>query len=284
MTYSNIAFLEHINLTQPDQRLATAFYVSALGLTRDPYLMVGPDNMWINAGQSQIHLPTRAPRSQRLPGAIGLVVPLFDQLPERLAKAEIWLKDSLFSYQLNDNMVVANCPWGNRFECHPPNISFGNCVIGMPYLRVDVMRGTTDGIAKFYEKILGARVCRIKSEMPGCRVTTGREQWIDFIETDTALPDYDGHHIQIYIEDFEGPRHRLEAMTLLTQKNGNNEWRFTDITDPDSGQLLHRLEHEVRSLRHPLFGRVHTNRDPSLNTASYRHGRGPLQVYSPDTH
>jgi catechol-2,3-dioxygenase len=43
----NIVHLEHINLTVPDQLLATRFYISALGLTRDPYLMTGVDNMWV---------------------------------------------------------------------------------------------------------------------------------------------------------------------------------------------------------------------------------------------
>lgn len=35
----NLVLLEHVNLKIPDQRLATAFYVSGLGLTRDPYLI-----------------------------------------------------------------------------------------------------------------------------------------------------------------------------------------------------------------------------------------------------
>ena len=70
---SNIVHLEHVNVTVPDQHLATAFYVSALGFTRDPYIMVGTDNMWINIGRSQMHLPTRSP--QRMRGTIGLVVP-----------------------------------------------------------------------------------------------------------------------------------------------------------------------------------------------------------------
>lgn len=47
----NLVLLEHINLTIPDQSLATAFYVSGLGLTRDPYLMTGLNNMWINIGR-----------------------------------------------------------------------------------------------------------------------------------------------------------------------------------------------------------------------------------------
>src|SRR5215813_10391818 len=81
---SNIVHLEHVNVTQPDQRLATLFYVSALGLTRDPYLMVGLENMWINIGRSQMHLPTNRP--QRMRGTIGLVVPDLALLRQRLAR------------------------------------------------------------------------------------------------------------------------------------------------------------------------------------------------------
>ena len=51
----NVVELQHVNLQVPDPLLATAFYISALGLTRDPYLMTGIDNMWANAGISQFH-------------------------------------------------------------------------------------------------------------------------------------------------------------------------------------------------------------------------------------
>ena len=35
----NAIHFEHVNVTIPDQHLATLFYVTGLGLTRDPYLM-----------------------------------------------------------------------------------------------------------------------------------------------------------------------------------------------------------------------------------------------------
>ena len=54
----NIVALEHVNVKIPDQQLATLFYVVGLGLTRDPYLMIGLENMWVNVGQQQFHLPT----------------------------------------------------------------------------------------------------------------------------------------------------------------------------------------------------------------------------------
>ena len=54
----NSIHLEHVNVTVPDQRPATLFYVAGLGLTRDPYLMVSDTNMWVNVGRSQFHLPS----------------------------------------------------------------------------------------------------------------------------------------------------------------------------------------------------------------------------------
>src|SRR5262245_55649066 len=79
----NIVALEHVDVMIPDQQLATLFYVVGLGLTRDPYLMPGLENMWINIGQQQFHLPTGRP--QLLRGHVGLVIEDFDQPPFRPA-------------------------------------------------------------------------------------------------------------------------------------------------------------------------------------------------------
>ena len=56
----NIISLEHVNVQIADQALATLFYVVGLGGTRDPYLNVGLNNMWVNLGEQQFHLPTRS--------------------------------------------------------------------------------------------------------------------------------------------------------------------------------------------------------------------------------
>src|SRR5207302_8827666 len=78
----NIVHLEHVNFRVPDQQLATALYVAALGFTRDPYLIVGPDNRWINLARSQFHLQTGAPNQPR--DRVGCVVSAFEGWPERL--------------------------------------------------------------------------------------------------------------------------------------------------------------------------------------------------------
>src|SRR5207244_6766839 len=79
----NAIHLEHVNVTVPDQRLATLFYVTGLGLTRDPYIMVSDSNMWVNVGRSQFHLPSG--EAQVLRGHTGLVISGRDALLQRLA-------------------------------------------------------------------------------------------------------------------------------------------------------------------------------------------------------
>src|ERR1700704_7084208 len=80
----NIVGLGHVNTCIPKQRLSTLFYVTGLGLTRDPFINTSTDNMWINVGQSQFHLPTG--RSEVLRGRTGLVLPDRAALLERLPR------------------------------------------------------------------------------------------------------------------------------------------------------------------------------------------------------
>src|ERR1700735_1670615 len=83
----NIVELGHVNVTVPDQTLATAFYLMGLGLTRDPYLMAGLENMWVNVGRGQLHLPTRSP-AQVVRATAGLVVADLEALLKRLEHAK----------------------------------------------------------------------------------------------------------------------------------------------------------------------------------------------------
>src|ERR1700691_3711843 len=80
----NIVELGHVNVTVPDQTLATAYYLMGLGLTRDPYLMAGLENMWVNVGKGQFHMPTRGGIGQGVRGTTALVMPDLDALLKRL--------------------------------------------------------------------------------------------------------------------------------------------------------------------------------------------------------
>jgi hypothetical protein len=45
------------------------------------------------------------------------------------------------------------------------------------------------------------------------------------------------------------------------------------LADPESGAPLFEIEHEVRSLKHPMWGRAFINRNPEQTQRGYRRGR-----------
>lgn len=272
---SNIVSLEHVNVGVPDQSLATSFYISALGLTRDPYMMTGVDNMWANIGTSQFHLPSR--RIQLLRGYTGLVIPWFESLATRLESASILLEGTQFSFEMHKAFIDVTCPWGNRIRCHPSGTEFGTMTVGMPYVALDVPAGSAPKIAGFYQTILRAPAKVITfDDTAAAKVTVGAEQNLYFRETSNPIPDFDGHHIQIYISDFSGPHKRLLDLDLITEESDAHQYRFESILDLKAGETVFTLEHEVRSLRHPLYGRPLINRNPAQMIMNYIPGQDAL--------
>ena len=266
----NVVELQHVNLRIPDQQAATAFYISGLGLTRDPFLMTGTDNMWANAGASQFHLPTGAP--QVLRGTTGLVVPDRAQLLERLARVRRQLEGTRFGFEETADGAEATCPWGNRVRCHAPDASrFGPITLGIPYVEFDVAPGTVAGIARFYREIVGAPAW-IEDGGGVARALVARNQHLVFRETDRPAPPFDGHHVQIALADFGGPYERLRERGLVSQEDSPWQYRFRDIVDLDSGAVLFTVEHEVRSMTHPMFARPLVNRNAAINNRNYAPG------------
>jgi catechol 2,3-dioxygenase-like lactoylglutathione lyase family enzyme len=272
----NIVKLEHVNLGVPDQSLATLFYVSGLGLTRDPYLMTGVDNMWINVGSSQFHLPTRQP--QRLRGHVGLVVPDRESLLKRLTAVRGSLSGSQFDVSEHEHYVEAVCPWGNHVRCYRPDAArFGPIALGMPYVEFDVPPDSADAIADFYREIFGAPAS--VTGIGGTRtaiVAVGPKQQLRFHESATIPTPYDGHHIQLYVADFSRPYARLKEFGLITEESDQHQYRFLHITDIRDHAMKFAVEHEIRSTRHPLFARPLINRDPVQSNRSYRRGHDAL--------
>jgi hypothetical protein len=267
----NIVALEHVNVTIPDQRPATAFYIAGMGFTRDPYIQVGLENMWVNIGRSQCHLPKGNP--QRVRGTIGIVVPDLGELAQRLKKVTPWLEGTQFGFQAHADRVDATCPWGNRFRCHAPSPEFGSADLALAYVEFEVPRGSTGGIARFYREVLNATAAieQRGGDAVAC-VDAGRAQKLLFRETDGTPPRYDNHHIQIYIADFSGPHRVLVERGLITEESNEHQYRFRDIVDLDSGKLLFTIEHEVRSLRNPLYARPLVNRNPAQTNNDYVRG------------
>ena len=263
----NIVALEHVNVRIPDQRLATLFYVTGLGLTRDPYLVTGVTNMWINAGRSQFHLPTGEPQVVR--GRIGLVMPDLDGLRQRLDSVRQPLAGTSFDFVSGDGHVDVTCPWGNRFRCHAPEEQFGRTALGVVRLEFDVPPGCADGISRFYREIMGAPAESADGE---ARVPAGYRQTLVFRETREFIPEFDGHHIQIYVANFSGPHGRLAERGLISEESNRFQYRFETIVDPGSGAELFVLDHEIRSLTHPLFARPLINRNPDQTNSSFDPG------------
>jgi hypothetical protein len=268
----NIVFLEHVNFRVPDQQLATAFYVMALGFTRDPYLMVGLDNMWINLGKSQFHLPTGAPNHSR--GRVGTVIPDFDVLEARLEDAERWLTGTSYSYRVERDHADVTCPWGNRIRLHRAGSAFGFMTLGMPYVEFPVPDGHADGIARFYVDMMGAPA-RLEHHGDGAaaHVQVGAGQSLIFRETREPIRPYDGYHIAVYVSDFGGSHARLNERGLISQESNPYQYRFQDIVDPESGKLLYEIEHEVRSFTHPMYARPLVNRNPAQRQPTYQPGQ-----------
>ena len=280
---ANIVGLEHVNLTVPDQRLATLFYISGMGFTRDPYLVTGVTNMWVNVGRSQFHLPTRG--AQVLRGHVGLVVPDLAALARRLEAVGGELAETRFAFTAGESRIEVTCPWGNNLRCHGPEPQFGPIVLGMPYVAFDVPAGSVAGIARFYKEIIKADAAVEDAEgAPAARVSVGYRQDLIFRETEAPLPDYDGHHIQVYVADFSGPHEALNDRGLITEESNQHQYRFVDIVDPASGDRLYTLEHEIRAMSHPLFGRPMINRNPAQTNNSFAPGYDdqPWAVPCPD--
>jgi hypothetical protein len=268
----NIVLLEHVNVQIPDQALATLFYVLGLGLTRDPYLNVGLNNMWVNAGEQQFHLPTRSP--QVIDGHIGLVLPDLDALEIRLAALQDGLKGTHFQWHKNSHSIDATCPWGNQYRCYEPAANFGDMRVGIPYVEFSVPRGSARAIVKFYDALLGAGGALENDGATALgRVKLGRHQSLIFRETERALRPYDGHHIAIYVANFSRPYGYLKERGLISEEIRNHQFRFKDIVDIEGDAPVFALEHEVRSLHHPMFARFFVNRDATQSQRGYRRGR-----------
>ena len=266
--FGNVLNMEHINLTVPDQQLAALFYVTGLGFTRDPYIDFGTFNMWINVGEQQFHLPKRD--AQRFRGHIGVVVPDLDGLKRRLDFIDRPMQGTAFKREEKNDHIALSCPWGNDIRAFGP--SFGTS-LGIPFAVLDVPPGSADGIARFYNDVLGAPARVVENGERRAEASMGGIQRLVFRETDAEIPAYDGHHIAVYVSNFSRPHAALNERGLITEESDQHQYRFQAIVDPESGETITEIEHEVRSLNHPMFKRFLVNRNPAQGFMNYVQGR-----------
>jgi hypothetical protein len=238
--------------------------------------------MWVNVGRSQFHLPSGKP--QILRGHIGIVISGRAALLDRLASVAKKLEGTAFAFSEHNDYVEATCPWGNRVRCHEPDAArFGRVTLGIPYVEFEVPLGTAPGICAFYPEIMGIPAELGKGDGTVARVKMSKDQHLQFRETDRPQPDYDGHHVQIYITDFSGPHRRLSERGLIYSEDNQYQYRFRDIIDPANGRRLFTIEHEVRSATHPMYLRPLINRNPAQTNRNYAFGHDQwLWAMEPD--
>jgi hypothetical protein len=272
----NIVNIGHVNVCIDDQHVATRYYVTGLGLTRDPFLNTGAGNMWINVGMSQFHLPMGTPEVLR--GVTGLVIPDREALLDRLTQARKGLAGTKFDFRESNDCIETVCPWGNRINVHTPDEEqFGRIQLGMPYVRFDVRPSTVERIAQFYREVMHAPSEVLKNGSgPQARVQVGENQYFYFRETDAAEAPRDNHHVQIYLSNFSGPHRRLKELGLITMETNKYEYRFEDLIDLDSREVLFTVEHETRSQTNPMYGRPLINRNPAQTNTDYKPGHDTL--------
>lgn len=69
---------------------------------------------------------------------------------------------------------------------------------------------------------------------------------------------------------------KFQSAGLVSAQMPPHEFRFVELRDPNSEEVVWQLEHEVRSLNHPMFGRDLVNRNPANTLFSYTRGRETL--------
>ncbi|CAM9209747.1 unnamed protein product [Choristocarpus tenellus] len=163
----------------------------------------------------------------------------------------------------------------------PPSLG-----LGLAYVHLRARRGTAGGIGRFYRSVFGAEVLESGEaetvgmgggRRVGALVRTGPSQHLGFFEVEEgeeAPSSYDGHHVCLYLTEecfrssflelermgliFINPRRNFGRADTLEKALEERQYRVKDIVDPTSGELLHELEHEIRSTNHPSYpvGRI----------------------------
>jgi hypothetical protein len=251
---------EHVNLRVTDHRAATLFFVQGLGLTRDPYRMVGVRNMWVNVGTQQFHLPIGEPTA--FPGEIGLVVPDVDEAERQLEAAGRELKETAFSVRRLDGELATTTPWGHRIRVLPQSDD-SRLPQRLAYVEFWVAPGTAERIGAFYREILQAPT----EDRPigGDRavwVTVGTHQTFRFRERPDGGAVPNNNHVAVYVTRYRTIYAELARRGWLMEEDRGEQFRVCRISDPASGDELFVFEHEVRSLHHPDFLRPLVNRVP----------------------
>ncbi|MEM7463583.1 MAG: hypothetical protein AAF362_12995 [Pseudomonadota bacterium] len=263
-----IVHLDHVNFETPDHEMATIFYINGLGLTRDPYRRADEQNMGINVGLQQFHLPRRGEQTPPFHGVVGLVVPEIAGIKKRLDLLEELgkFKGTPYHWEEQNKSVLLTSPFGVQFQLHQADTIPFLRPLGIAYVDISVPPDTADGIAKFYVQIARAPVDVIDAEgSKSAVISAGPFQQIRFVERDQA--DYSTHsmHISYHATNYNELRESVAAHGSLMGAGQGEVFFFDKLFDPDTGDVIFTINNEVRSIYHPDFMRPLVNRWPLVD-------------------
>ena len=255
----NFTHFEHVNFRVPDHYQATLFFVEGLGLTRDPMRMVSISNMWVNVGKQQFHLPLG--KATPFAGEVGVTVPDLAQAQRSLKNIAPQLKQTEFSVRKTGTTLIVKSPWGHTFRLHAAGELSGALPQAIPYVKFLVPVGSAAGIAEFYQTVLGVPAQTTKKAgLATTAVNVGVDQQFHFVEQrNLKLPKHN-NHVAVYLTHYQAVYDELTRRNLIMEADMDEQFRFTQMVDPQSGKKLFSFEHEMRSLYHPDFLKPLVNR------------------------
>lgn len=285
--------LEHVNINIEDVGRAKEFWLEGLGFAADPRALavhtrtVAAGNagmrglLWANIGLQQLHMPMESPAPQRVRGWLAFTFRNLGALEANLTARGIGFA------RRDDHLVIVEPMGLNRILAYenflpdsflgpastieatadralPGGLAFG---LGMREVGFDVPAGAPAKICRFYRHFFDSSAPVLRRGVSHCSVPIGYHQSLEFRETTGEVEEYDGHHVAVYVNGFLSSFHRFLASGLVWENPRfpqfkyrnesdvlqHHEFRFKDITDVDTGEIVFVLEHEIRSLLHPGF-------------------------------
>ena len=264
-----ILHLEHFNFEMLEHDMATIFFMNGLGLTRDPYRRVDENNMGVNIGLQQFHLPCRLRETPPFFGEIGLIVPDLQVIRTRLGRLEQMGKFEGTAYQITsfaENKLQIISPWGISMILWKAGILPFQSQLGLAYVDIPVEPGSAAALSVFYGKLLKAPFKLVSLDSEATAIcTVGPHQYLRFRERE--LKDYNLYdfHVAYYITNYNEARDiAMKNGKLLGE--GIGQVCFIDGPfDPDSGRTILGFQQEWRSVYHSDFMRPLVNRWPIIS-------------------
>ena len=264
-----VLHLEHFNFEMLDHDIATIFFMNGLGLTRDPYRRADENNMGVNVGMQQFHLPRRGRKTPPFYGEVGLVVPDIQLIRARLERLDRMHRFEGTAYQITavgEKNLKLISPWGIPMRLWQAGVLPFQRPLGLAYVDIPVKHGKTGELVVFYQELLKTpyRQERLNGETAAI-FTVGPHQYLRFRERD--LEDYNLYdfHVAYYVTNYNEVRDAAMKVGKL-QGEGRGQVCFIEGPfDPVSGKSILKFQQEWRSVYHPDFMRPLVNRWPIIS-------------------